>query len=111
MSRIVEGIQEKIRERRYEFSRHAVDQSILRAITIAEFEEALLGKCELIEDYPDDKYGPACLVSGFTAAGRSLHAVMSYPGQGTVKVITLYEPNSAVWIDHRRRRGRGEQGE
>ena len=27
----------------------------------------------MIEDYPDDKYGPSCLVLGFTAEGKAIH--------------------------------------
>lgn len=33
----------------------------------------------IIEDYPDDKYGPSCLILGFTLAGRPLHSQCSYP--------------------------------
>ena len=52
---MIDEIREKIRARRYEFSRHAVDQSIMRDIPVADLEEALSGKCEVVEDYPDDK--------------------------------------------------------
>ena len=27
-------------------------------------------RAEIIEDYPNDKYGPSCLLLGFTQAGR-----------------------------------------
>lgn len=64
-----EEIQTKISRRQYEFSKHAVDQSIIRDISVAEVEEAMLGKSEVVEDYPDDKYGPSCLILGFTKAG------------------------------------------
>jgi hypothetical protein len=37
----LQAIRDKVHRRRYEFSRHAVDQSILRAIRVAELEEAL----------------------------------------------------------------------
>ncbi len=59
---------------------------------------------EIIEDYPDDKYGPSCLVLGFTVAGRPLHVQCSYPSRPLVKIITLYEPDSGLWIDFRERR-------
>ena len=62
---MIEEIRRKLLERHYEFSRHAVDQSILRGIRVAEVEQAMAGPCELIEDYPDDKYGPSCLLPGF----------------------------------------------
>jgi hypothetical protein len=51
---MIKAIQDKIRSRRYELSRHALDQSIRRDISIAEFEDALLGAAESIEDDPDD---------------------------------------------------------
>jgi hypothetical protein len=104
---MIPGIQEKIRARRYELSRHAVDQSIKRDIGIAELEEALLGTCEIIDDYPDDKYGPSCLILGFTAAGRPLHVLSSHPNRPLIKIITLYEPSPQEWIDNRVRRSQG----
>jgi hypothetical protein len=51
----LKDIQRKILKRQYEFSKHAVDQSIIRDISVAELEEAILGNSEIIEDYPDDK--------------------------------------------------------
>jgi hypothetical protein len=62
-------IRKKIARRQYEFSRHAVDQSIIRQISVREIEEAISNRSEVIEDYPDDKYGPSCLILGFTRAG------------------------------------------
>jgi len=52
-------IRGKVRRRQYEFSKHAVDQSIIRNIAVAELEEAISSRSEIIEDYPDDKYGQA----------------------------------------------------
>lgn len=87
----------------FEFSKHAVDQSILRRISVHEIREAA-SVGELIEDYPDDKYGPSCLVLGFTTMQRPLHLHCSYPWRSLIKLITVYEPNPAEWIDHRVRR-------
>lgn len=87
----------------FEFSKHAVDGSILRHITVAEVLEAV-SNAEAIEDYPDDKYGPSCLLLGFTEAGRPLHLQCSYPSRPLVKVITLYEPDPSLWVDFRMRR-------
>jgi len=97
----LDQIREKIRSRHYEFSKHALDQSIIRDIHVGELEEALTAKCELIEDYPDDKYGPSCLLLGFTKKGRALHVVCSYPSRPLVKIITLYEPDPSQWTDNR----------
>ena len=38
---ILEGIQEKIRVGQFEFSQHAVDQSIIRHIGVQELREAI----------------------------------------------------------------------
>lgn len=59
---------------------------------------------EVIEDYPTDKYGPSCLLLGFTLADRPLHAQVSYPERPLIKVVTVYQPDEKRWIDHRHRR-------
>jgi hypothetical protein len=73
-------LQEKIRSRSYELPRHALDQSIRRAISVSELEEALLGSIAIIEDYPDDKYGPSCLVLGYTSTGHAFHVLWRNSG-------------------------------
>ena len=100
---MIEQIRAKIQAGLYEFSKHAVDQSILREISLQELQEAIANG-EIIEDYPEDKYGPSCLVLGFTQTGRPLHIQCSYPSRPLVKIITLYEPDPARWIDFRVRR-------
>jgi hypothetical protein len=96
---MLEEIRSKILRRQYEFSKHAVDQSIIREISVEEVEEAISGRCEIIEDYPDDKYGPSCLILGFTKTGRPLHLQCSYSSRPLIKIITLYEPDSNLWVD------------
>jgi hypothetical protein len=59
---------------------------------------------EIIEDYPDDKYGPSCLILGYTQAGRALHVQCSYPTRPLIKIITLYEPDANLWIDFKVRK-------
>ena len=85
-------------------TKHTVDQSVNRDISVAEVEEAIANQSEVIEDYADDKYGPSCLILGFTNAGRPLHIQSSYPGRPVIKIITLYEPDPEKWIDLRIRR-------
>jgi len=100
----LDDIREKILQRRYEFSKHAVDQSIVRNISVAELEQAISAGIELIEDYPDDKYGPSCLILGFINTRRPLHIQCSYPSRPLIKIITLYEPDPDHWVDFRTRR-------
>jgi len=100
----IDEIREKIATRQYEFSKHALDQSIIRGIRVGELEEAISNQSEVIEDYPEDKYGPSCLVLGFTVNGRPLHIHCSYPSRPLVKIVTVYEPDPELWIDSRIRK-------
>lgn len=100
---LIQEIREKIAVGAFEFSQHAVDQSILRHIKVQELRDSIMvGR--VIEDYPDDKYGPSCLVLGFTTDGRPLHVQCSYPSRPLIKIITLYEPDPSLWIDYQQRR-------
>jgi hypothetical protein len=104
MKGMLEEIRSKMLGRQYEFSRHTVDQSLIRNISVDEVEEAISGRCEIIEDYPDDKYGSSCLILGFTNARRPLHLQCSYPSRPLIKIITLYEPDPDLWVDFRIRK-------
>lgn len=106
MNALLEEIRVKFLHGQYEYSRHAADQSVVRDISHWEVEEAITGQSEIIEDYPDDKYGPSCLVLGFTRTGRPLHLQCGYPNRPLVKIITLYEPDPGRWIESRTRRTR-----
>ena len=100
---MINEIRAKFARDKFEFSKHAADQSILRHISVQEIREAI-GTGEIIEDYPHDKYGPSCLVFGFTRANRPLHIQCSYPSRPVIKVITVYEPDPAQWVEFKIRR-------
>ncbi|MBU4225399.1 MAG: DUF4258 domain-containing protein [Chloroflexi bacterium] len=100
---MIEQIRAKIQAGQFELSKHAVDQSILRQISVQELREAIANGA-IIENYPEDKYGPSCLVLGFTRTGRPLHIQSSYPSRPLVKIVTLYEADPAEWNDFRIRR-------
>ena len=74
-----------------------------RNISEAEIRQAGT-RAILIEDYPDDKYSPSCLLLGFTQAERPLHLQVSYADSDLVKIITLYEPDEDEWYNYRHRR-------
>ena len=100
----INDIRAKFARDQFEFSRHAVDQSIMRGIEVREVREAV-ATASVIEDYPADKYGPSCLLMGYTGVGRPLHIQTSYASRPLVKVITVYEPDPTLWDDHKRRKG------
>ncbi len=102
---MIDEIREKFAADEFELSRHAVDQSVVRRIGVQELRQAVAGG-EVIEAYPEDKYGPSCLVFGVTSAGRPLHVQCGYPSRAPVRIVTLYEPSPHRWIDFRRRRAR-----
>ena len=97
----IHPIQETIREHGLFFTDHAVRQMIKWAITDVEVQEAIL-EGEIIEEYPEDKYGPSCLIYGDTSQGRPLHVLCSVPPR--VRVITTYQPQPNKWVNHRQRR-------
>ena len=74
---------------------------IKRFIERNEVEEAMMNG-EIIEEYPDDKYSPSCLLYGKTGKGRDLHVQVSLPPK--VVIITTYEPDPSEWFDFKIRR-------
>ncbi|MBM4121863.1 MAG: DUF4258 domain-containing protein [Nitrospira sp.] len=101
---MIEEIRERVARGQFEFLQHAVDQSILRRISVREIREAI-SVGEVIEMYPEDKYGPSCLIFGKTVAGRPIHVQCSDATRPVVKIITMYEPDPALWENFRMRRG------
>jgi hypothetical protein len=94
----IETIRDKFGQQQFEFSQHAVDRMILRYIAVSEVQQAIANG-KVIEDYPQDKYGPSCLIAGFTTNGRPLHIQCSYPSRPLIKVVTVYEPSPDDWLN------------
>lgn len=97
----IKDIQNKIQKGEYRFSDHAVNRMIKRGIARYEIESVII-KGEIIEEYPDDKYSPSCLIYGKTDMGRNLHVQVSL--SPNIVIITTYEPNINEWIDYKIRR-------
>lgn len=85
----------------YHYTLHAVQRTTVRRISRQEIEQAV-AVGEIIEQYPHDKYGPSCLILGFTPVERPLHVQCSLPPD--VKIITAYEPDPSEWLNNRVRR-------
>jgi Domain of unknown function (DUF4258) len=101
----LETILRELTQGEFEFSRHAFKRTVERNISELEIRQAG-AQAQIIEDYPDDKYSPSCLLLGFTVEGRPIHLQVSYIVSDLVKIITLYEPDQEEWINFSRRRGR-----
>ncbi|MEY4200101.1 MAG: hypothetical protein RLZZ265_1841 [Verrucomicrobiota bacterium] len=100
---MLELLRQKISCNQVEYSLHAVRQMVARNITPAEVVQTVLAG-EVIEDYPDDKYGPSCLLLGSTASQRPLHVQCTHPSRPLVKVITAYDPDPKEWDETLKRR-------
>ena len=100
---MIDEIRKKIAVDAFEISKHAVDQTIIRRVSVTEIRETI-SKGHIIEDYPEDKYGPSCLIFGKTAGGRAIHLQCSYSSRQMMKIITVYEPDPERWIDFNVRR-------
>jgi hypothetical protein len=71
-------------------------------ITPAEVE-AVIGRGELLEDYPEDVRGHSCLLLGFARGGRPVHVVCA-PKEEYLAIITAYLPDPKQWSPDFRRR-------
>jgi hypothetical protein len=99
----LEKIMRQLSLGQFEFSRHAFKRAVERNISELEIKWAG-GHARIIEDYPDDKYSPSCLLLGFTETRRPLHIQVSYADSDMVKIITIYEPRENEWVNYSRRR-------
>ncbi len=95
----LEEIRQQLSQGEFEFSRHAFKRAVERNISDTEIRQAG-NEAKIIEDYPEDKYAPSCLLLGFTQAGRPLHIQASYANSPMVKIITLYEPDETEWTNN-----------
>ncbi len=95
----LQEIQKQLSVGQFEFSRHAFKRAIERNISELEIKQA--GEnAQIIEDYPDDKYSPSCLLLGFTKSERPLHLQISRMESDLVKIITIYEPDKTQWTNN-----------
>jgi hypothetical protein len=94
-------IRAKLKAGDFRFSEHAIKRMIRRSIDRADVELAI-SNGEIIEEYPDDKYSPSCLIRGKTKTGGDLHVQLSLPPN--IVIITVYWPDPEEWIDGRIRR-------
>jgi hypothetical protein len=100
-----EELGKRILSRKYELSVHALRRITERDISRDEILQASRF-LELIEDYPNDKYGPSCLLLGLTLKKRPIHFHVSRLDRVKVKIITLYQPTPDEWFEYRIRKSK-----
>ena len=99
----LEEVRSQLSSGSFDFSRHALRRVVERNISDFEIMQAGL-HAVVIEEYPEDKYSPSCLILGFTQSKRPLHIQVSLAETSLVRIITIYEPSPSEWIDYSRRR-------
>ena len=100
----IADIIEAIQSNRVRITDHADEQAEVDRLSFDEIYFSVLHG-ETIEDYPDDKPYPSCLVYGKTFGGVPVHSVWAYNAQNRWTVIvTVYVPDPDRWIDWRRRK-------
>lgn len=97
----LEAVQKAVAQGDYRYTAHALQRTTTRHISRIEIEEAVV-KAEIIEEYPEDKYGPSFLPYGETTKQRILHIQIRLPP--SVKIITAYEPDPDQWENYRVRK-------
>ncbi len=95
----IEDLIVAIRTSQIRITDHADEEAVDDALTFDEIYFSVMHG-EIIEEYPDDKPYPSCLVMGKNFAGDPIHSVWAYnSGNGWAVLITVYRPDPAGWID------------
>lgn len=101
------AIREAFCNRTYLFTTTGFPKMLKLGLTVADLEEAICRDSpEVLEDYPEDERGAACLVLGWADLARPLHIVVGYGPTLDVatEVVTVYEPDAREWYGSRVRR-------
>lgn len=99
---MLEEIKRKVFGGDYRLTIHAFERCVERNISPNEIKNVIISG-EIIETYPEDKYGPSCLICGTTESGKILHVQCSIE---PVWIITVYDPTlkPEEWDENFKRR-------
>ena len=100
----IEDIVRALRSDRLRITDHADVEALADRLSFDEIAHSVVHG-EILEDYPDDKPYPSCLIYGDTGTGDPVHSVWAYNQETAFAVlITTYRPDPDRWIDWRKRR-------
>lgn len=91
----IEAIREKVKKGKYIISFTHTEKLRQRKIKAKDIEQAV-ETGTMIEDYPEDRRGPSCLILGF-ADKRPIHVVCGLFDAEEILIITAYEPDPLEW--------------
>jgi len=102
----IENIIESVKEKRIRITDHSDEECESDNLTFEEVYFSVFNG-EIIEDYPDDKPYPSCLIYGHTFSEDPVHSVWAFNDENQWAVlITVYRPDPERWIDFQTRRER-----
>lgn len=88
-----------VRNSRVRITDHADEEAFADDLTYEEVCSSVI-RGEIIEDYPNDKPYPSCLIFGKNVSGEPIHSVWAYnPKSLWAVLITVYRPDPQRWID------------
>ncbi len=102
----IADITESIKVGRIRITEHADDEAQNDNFL---FEDIIISvqKGEIIEQYPDDKPYPSCLILGKNFKNEPIHSVWAYSVEAKASVlITVYRPDLKRWMEDWRTRRR-----
>jgi len=101
---MLEDIRRRVEVGNYWFTIHGFERCAERGVAPEEVKDAI-NRSEIIEEYPEDKYGPSCLILRKARNGKILHVHCSID---PVWIITAYDPtlNPEEWDSEFKRRKR-----
>jgi hypothetical protein len=100
----IEAIIESIKNKKFRITDHADEEANNDRISLIEaFRTVSVG--EILEQYPDDKPYPSCLIFSKLENGDPIHMVWAFNRATNSSVlITTYRPDPRKWIDGKIRR-------
>ncbi len=89
-------IRDQVEREALRVTQHAQQEMTEENIVLEEALEAIRSG-KIIENYPQHRRGPCCLICGYTRQQRPLHVVATTKGPLLI-LITVYEPKPPKWI-------------
>ncbi|HEX7184039.1 MAG TPA: DUF4258 domain-containing protein [Thermoanaerobaculia bacterium] len=92
----VRRLHDQAKQESLRITQHAQQEMAEEDILISDVLAALRS-CQIVENYPEHRRGPCCLVCGYTEQGRPLHVVCTTT-KPLLILITVYEPKPPKWV-------------
>jgi len=102
LAAILERVRSQAAAENIRVTQHAQQEMVEENITLDEILQ-VIATAQILENYPEHRRGPCCLVNGITQNQRPLHIVCT-TAQPVLIIITVYEPKLPKWVSPTQRR-------